>query len=1017
MLTVCIADVLPHILFNNAEVPWLNAENGGKDTTDTLPWIGLLVFTADELTMSSTLKDTLGSCTSSKGPLIQSPTLAVNMTLDDLRNMDNLISQPVSVGDTTIEYDTAVQAIFLPGSLFDSLFASYAKGSVAPLSNISQPDITKFVYMSHVRQVNTTGMANKDKNEVGTFSVTLSPRCGPLTLSTPTVAYAHLVSLSGVNRMVIPTGKSQDLTALVSLYSWSYTCLPTSGLSVGNILDNLGRSIQPLRNPDSLLKPPPSTLGVNSTWVLDRMLAGYTVARYRTPTGEPTVALQRSLLVPTSNSSSDMPSSDFGTDLAVLDKSVGALDLTFQLAWELGRTLAMADRAFAAALTRLRTSIHVQSLAQAKVSVDQKSTSPSFVAKGAVCPALPGMAATLGNLDDVNGTVKLDFSQRWRKPSTGTGSRASLSFKVQAVRDQYVSQVDLVTSSHAQASSTNPSSQGSIEAYNELNSPAYPDYAVLLSWCMDKWFLSGIPFVNLIVDPAFLPKESIRTFYVDQTWFKSFMDGALSITEHFTRGDDAIRTALKKSFDNYLKTPLQNGHPPQVPQWGFFIRSEVIIKFSDLRISAPWTEPTDTRAEVLRMDTIDRDLLLVLFDRTPDAGGFPQGITLQPPEHQLSFVLGTVGYFKGDEVVVEWKKVYTDSTLNQDYSTQLTPGHYPRTNTSSGVFDFAARCLCFPHFALAAQAALGDPSWPGNPATNLSGPTAGLTGAQLLADVPKLVLEQPKFDVLSSGQTRLPPQISPSTTQTTITDGTMENGVEDVQFAAQLAVQMYNRSTAAVIVVTETDPDSGYNESYPAISSGTQLVSYVPVSQGFLVDVHVSLKSNAICSNWRLVEATVSFPVGNSANDVFAAFPLSSDFTNSKPTPSLSSYKWDYPVKPNFSGLRLPTVRSVGGSGRWNLDTFYLPTGDNDSGPEFLVRVWANNDCTSDWDIFEVRDLSFIIEGVQLNWWGTTIGVDTTTFTVVVTEIYNSWPGGGSNMTRNPQTVVVHALDASLIGK
>ena len=64
------------------------------------------------------------------------------------------------------------------------------------------------------------------------------------------------------------------------------------------------------------------------------------------------------------------------------------------------------------------------------------------------------------------------------------------------------------------------------------------DYAKILAWCMDAWFLNGIPLHYLIPDPLFAPKESIRTFYIDQNWFKVFFDGALSITEHFTESDE-----------------------------------------------------------------------------------------------------------------------------------------------------------------------------------------------------------------------------------------------------------------------------------------------------------------------------------------------------------------------------------------------------------------------------------------------------------------------------------------------
>lgn len=53
-------------------------------------------------------------------------------------------------------------------------------------------------------------------------------------------------------------------------------------------------------------------------------------------------------------------------------------------------------------------------------------------------------------------------------------------------------------------------------------------------------------------DPVFVPKETLRTFYVDPNWFKTFFDGALSVTEHFTDQDEVrfMSAQLKSMCDN-----------------------------------------------------------------------------------------------------------------------------------------------------------------------------------------------------------------------------------------------------------------------------------------------------------------------------------------------------------------------------------------------------------------------------------------------------------------------------------
>ena len=64
--------------------------------------------------------------------------------------------------------------------------------------------------------------------------------------------------------------------------------------------------------------------------------------------------------------------SNFGTDLQILDPQLSLMDLSYAIAWQLGRTLAMGDQAFTAALCRLRATIHAQALEDAKQDVGKK---------------------------------------------------------------------------------------------------------------------------------------------------------------------------------------------------------------------------------------------------------------------------------------------------------------------------------------------------------------------------------------------------------------------------------------------------------------------------------------------------------------------------------------------------------------------------------------------------------------------------------------------------------------------
>lgn len=283
-------------------------------------------------------------------------------------------------------------------------------------------------------------------------------------------------------------------------------------------------------------------------------------------------------------------------------------------------------------------------------------------------------------------------------------------------------------------------SNNSVEMYNTTNSPLSVDYAALLAWIMDKWFLYDIPINNLIPDPAFIPKESIRTFYVDQNWFKVFVDGALSICHHFNDNDD-VREAIKATLSTYLSTNLPNGSPPQVPRWGFLLRSDIISKFPDLCVNAPWPNPTDLRPQVIRAEQLDQDLLIVLFDREPGVGNFPQGIQIHPPQHQLSFSLDGINTPSVGHWHIAWKKVKKDfsGAIWTQSNTQPTLDAV-LTDTPSSLFWPTARVLNPAPFALAAVT--GAQEW-FNPYFDMPGPTPALVGAQLVTGVPVLTLVEP----------------------------------------------------------------------------------------------------------------------------------------------------------------------------------------------------------------------------------------------------------------------------------
>ena len=466
----------------------------------------MLVFTEDELTLTEDQKAAIAGVKS----LDPTPTLANNLLVSELAQLNEIVAQPVPLADAADP--TPIQTIFIQESLYSSLFGVYSSSgdsSARADQAISTPSVLRFKYMSHVRDINTNQMANLGGSGRSRYSATVSPRTGLMNLSEPTTAYAHLVSLSGIingndSNMALHQSKP---VALVSLYSWSFTYLPSTSFSLENAFTVLRQNLQPLRSPDVTLglvnsRSPGQTSA--DDWVKTRMVAGYTLLRYRCPTGEATIALQRGLLTPIKYEAVDFPPSDYGSDLAVIDENTGFLDLTFQLAWELGRVSSMADRAVSAALMRLRKDIHNKTLAQAKIKLDR-----TFISGPDVVQTLPNMCAAF----DARLESNISFiPERWTTSDLGIGRRQTLSFQTPHVSAAYSALLHSAIGDFAkiapaaELSATVTKSDNQTPIFNDTNGPPNsPDYALIFDWIMDRWALHGVPFSNLVADPGFIP--------------------------------------------------------------------------------------------------------------------------------------------------------------------------------------------------------------------------------------------------------------------------------------------------------------------------------------------------------------------------------------------------------------------------------------------------------------------------------------------------------------------------------
>lgn len=452
----------------------------------------------------------------------------------------------------------------------------------------------------------------------------------------------------------------------------------------------------------------------------ERLKNGYTLVRHRVASGEETVAFTRGPLIPVTSTvpSVDWPfSSNTGQDYQILDKSLGVLDISYSTAWQLGKTLAVADLSFVSALMRVRAGAHQGG----KKEADTIATAINVGFKSKI--------AVMGNLSQSVKSINQLTHHAIPGPTANLRGRWSHSpaveLKVQTFRNASESHpavaagfkrgVDLHMD--AVSSSTVPGT-GQTQSYNEFNVPYSTDWALVLSWILDRLYLASIPSHYLVTDSRYLPKESIRFFHIDSNWMDCLVDGALSVANHMSDTDDLLRDSMKRKVNAYLSSSLSSPptqHYPQVPRYGFYLRSAVVTVFPDLRVDVPYAEDSDLsktkqsgRSPVLFQKNVAKDVLLVLLDRLPDSGELYK-IKISQPPHQQRFSVGD----SLTPLAVEFlfRRIYPAEvpdpvtgkpSLPDDYLHEISP---PQTSGKMDdpvlkppIYDWNSQCLKMPVF-------------------------------------------------------------------------------------------------------------------------------------------------------------------------------------------------------------------------------------------------------------------------------------------------------------------------------
>ncbi|KAK1829754.1 hypothetical protein QBC39DRAFT_310410, partial [Podospora conica] len=772
--------VLPHIVFKDPHLPWeqeptyVDREAEKKDLRNHTPWLLLLTFSPEELKLQDdVLKAVVEGLEDVKAE--QSETMAVRMRVNQAQSLKKVINAiPYDAERDEHDAQGPLDAIFVKKDLFVSLFTD-------PVAKNGTLDVSQYKYMAHVRQVAIDGMAvaggvDKENDDSDLFSIVVAPRTGPLDATVPVTNIVHLVSLNtrSSERMQPELASDKDRVALVSLHSWSYTCIPSEGeASPRARLVHLGKNLtvyHPLM-PTQPAKPTPADEAPDA---MERLIAkrqedGYTLVRHRTITGEITAAMIRGpfspKFVPHPLTDNFSMQSNFGSDLQILDPALSLMDITYASAWQLGKTLAMGDQAFCAALARLRSLIHGSSLGSSKVDVHSalgvyRSRLGTLGSMKDLVQGLNALNAGLhknGNVATAVDSNRWDYTHPAASLSRDGGShRVNMSMHSPHISTRMVDHADAAALSQAMATDG--------ELYNEHKAPENADFAHVYTWVLDKLHLADIPAHYLIPDTSFLPEETLRFFYLDENWTDALVDGALSLANHWASSPDKdfCRTAIKKTIQKRLDEPDPSlgGWHVQMPQYGFILRSQLLVQFPDIAVNVEYAETRTKageapKAPILVQKMLSSDIMYCLFDCTPPD---LKSITFTMPPHQQRFTIGSD--ITPTDLTVSFKKVYTEpdpnNRLDKDSKTPIKKVPYPMA--TGEIFDLRSRTIKAKPYTDAVLAAIQ--SKLKTPDFSDSVPSSTLLALQLNESIPELLITLPQVP-------RTPASLAEPSTSTT----------------------------------------------------------------------------------------------------------------------------------------------------------------------------------------------------------------------------------------------------------
>jgi hypothetical protein len=601
-------NILPQIVLNKRTLPWeLLLEKG--DTPGT-PWMALLVLDAEQIMVPAN---------SSSAP---TATLAASFQLGDVANLNagGLLGPVIS----HLDYGQANTDIICTIDLSTDTFKALV------------PQESELPLLAHCREVNMEHKEILDMMYSGWFSLVVANRF-PINPDKPTRQFVHLVSLEGFKPYLtanpsFPTGVS--VIRLVSLYSWSFTSLPDHGESFSSFMLHLVSDTSE-QNTDLLFKMPLSpdnaAKDTSPNKIASKALQnGFVPMTYRTRFGDQTLSWYRGPLSPVKpdefTRNPDMSHFAAASDAVIFDPSTGLFDLSYSVAWQTGRLMALADSGFSTSLMDWRRKINRFIDLLANLAQEDKLANFLDNFEGSINQWFHEQLITSSFMDFILNEFSTQIAPKL--PGSPVAQLASANDGTGAGAADDDLPPELVTELQKLLQDEQVQSLlGDLEGREFTN---------LVEWLARTSLLYNVPFDHIVPDPRLLPIESIRFFYFDRGWIDSLVDGAMSIgvqsskdSHYYKITKDIIRDAVAKLIlqvrEKLLGFPLSDKDPTDGVIAGFLLRSAVLTQHPGIEIKGYRTitqnddrtlEGAD-RMQLLRMERLSPNVLICLFPDTP----------------------------------------------------------------------------------------------------------------------------------------------------------------------------------------------------------------------------------------------------------------------------------------------------------------------------------------------------------------------------------------------------------------